>query len=160
MMSSTGSAPAWLFAFVDLAFLLLLGLTQLGDGRSPALDLGELQVPRIEREPSAVLPTSDTRAWQLRVHVEDGQARPFELVDPERARPDPERVRSDTEANARLDALALATELEQLRGRGEREPLIAPHADSRSEDLLAAVAAVDSNWGGRRRALVSPGGVR
>ena len=148
MVSSTGSAPAWLFAFVDLAFLLLLALTQLGDGQSfSELELAGLELPRIDQA-AATLVTPGVVAWQLRVHPEDGRARPFELKGPE------------SDASSRIDARALASALAMLRTDGAREPFLAPHADSRSEDLLQAVAAIDSTWGERRRALVLPRSAR
>ena len=42
---STNSAPAWLFSFVDLAFLLLIAMTQMSADEMP--ELGEIVIPRI-----------------------------------------------------------------------------------------------------------------
>ena len=48
MNHSDGSAPAWLFSFVDLAFLMLIAMTQLApDPGARIPDLGEMIVPRV-----------------------------------------------------------------------------------------------------------------
>lgn len=140
MTGSSGNAPAWLFAFVDLAFLLLLGMTQL-QSSSPA-DLGEIVVPRIGSESSDALARAAERRWQVRIFPVQAPARvPFELVD------------ADGVAT-RLDAAGLRARLGELGGRDDARPLLAPHADARSEDLLQAVALIEERWPGRRRGVV------
>ena len=48
MNSTDGGAPAWLFSFVDLAFLMLIAMTQLApDPGAKIPDLGEMIVPRV-----------------------------------------------------------------------------------------------------------------
>jgi hypothetical protein len=48
MSSGRGRTASWLYSFVDLAFLLLITLSQLDvDLSDPALDLGEIAVPEI-----------------------------------------------------------------------------------------------------------------
>lgn len=140
MTATAGNAPAWLFAFVDLAFLLLLGLTQLQS--SQAADLGEIVVPRIGAERSETLAPGSKQRWQLRVHPPSAEApEPFELVDGEgRA--------------LRVSTQELRERLATLGKAETRRPLLAPHADARSEDLLRAVAWIEENWPGRRRATV------
>ena len=51
MTGSTGNAPAWLFAFVDLAFLLLLGMTQL-PGSPNAPEPGQTSSPSASPSPT------------------------------------------------------------------------------------------------------------
>ena len=141
MTNESSHAPAWLFAFVDLAFLMLLGMTQL---EGSALDLGELVIPRIGGEAAEALPAGSQQALQLRVHPRGSQARgarPFELV-------------ADGREGVRLDAPGLRRRLVEIRGESRGRPLLAPHADSRSQDLLDAVALVEDTWPGRRRATV------
>ena len=65
MFQGEFSAPAWLFSFVDLAFLMLIAMTQLGDMRGYDLDLGEIVVPRIQSQEALSLPR-DARALLLR----------------------------------------------------------------------------------------------
>lgn len=150
----THHAPVWLFSFVDLAFLLLIAMTQLDEGRALALELGEIVVPRIHAAAEAMPHAAATR-WQLRVHPPDaGDERdvgsPFELVLPTR------EDGAAAEEMQRIDAEALRRKLVGLRASGVARPLLAPHADSRSQDLLDAVAILEEVWPDRRRATVAP----
>jgi hypothetical protein len=134
--------PAWLFSFVDLAFLILLAMTQVGSLDSEkGLDLGELVVPRVgDKAPAEALVTSGD-VTQVRVYP-PGDALPvFELV-------------SNGAPSARLGRDELREHLLRLRAASADRPVLAPHADSRSEDLLAAVSLVEDAWPSERRAIV------
>lgn len=141
MATGTASAPSWLFSFVDLAFLLLVAMTQIADPNAP--ELGEMAVPRVQRDAAGKLPAAAGDAWQLRIHPASERASPFELV---RGEP---YVRQQ-----RLDEPALRERLAALYGTGAPRPLLAPHQDSRSQDLLDAAAAIEERWPERRRVLV------
>jgi hypothetical protein len=146
--SPTHHAPVWLFSFVDLAFLLLIAMTQLDEGRELALELGEIVVPKIHASAEG-MPSSAAARWQLRVHPEDEQAAsPFELTLPS-------ADEEETPAQ-RLDAAALREKLAALEKSGAARPILAPHADSRSQDLLDAVGILEEVWPNRRRATVAP----
>lgn len=139
-MALHSSAPAWLFSFVDLAFLLLMALTVFAPKDMGRGALGELVVPRLEEgkiEPTRVSGSS----YQLRIHPKADGTSPFELVGPDGH-------------GARLDATALRARLQALKAFDEGKPLVAPHADSRSEDLLRALGIVDEIWAKERGALV------
>jgi hypothetical protein len=139
-------APAWLFSFVDLAFLLLIALTQVGGGPR-AVDLGEIVVPRVNEDATAALTSGARERWQLRVHPPAAtQPGPFELLAPG----------STGGAGAQLAMAALDERLDRLRAAHAEKPLLAPHQDSRSQDLLDAIAAVEQRWPEGRRAAVSP----
>ncbi len=143
---SAHGAPVWLFSFVDLAFLLLIALTQAQSAQKAAVDLGELVIPKIKAEAEG-MPASAPVAWQLRVHPkEEGKASPFELVAPSSPGGDGTRISED----------ALRARLVGLAKSGAPRPVLAPHADSRSEDLLTAVNLVEEGWPQRRRATVAP----
>ena len=152
--SPTHHAPVWLFSFVDLAFLLLIAMTQLDEGRELAVELGEIVVPRIHASAEA-MPSAAAARWQLRVHPAEKErpegvaASPFELVLPSASEEEeaPER---------RLDSAALRAELAALKTTGVARPILAPHADSRSQDLLDAVGILEGIWPDRRRATVAP----
>ena len=144
MNARNSSAPAWLFSFVDLAFLLLIAMTQLGS-QDAAPDLGEVTVPRVHADADAALPTDAAQRWQLRVHPrEHADAPPFELV---------LNASADTQ---RLVLDALRAQLADIRLTERARPLLAPHRDSRSEDLLEAASALEEIWPERRRATISP----
>jgi len=143
-MSHDGASHAWLFSFVDLAFLLLMVMSQLADPHAGP-PLGEIVVPRIEAPDARPVRTAARAAWQLRVHPVDGQP-PYEVVQPDAEAP----------PGARMDRDALRAELARMHDQGIGKPLLAPHADSRSEDLLEALAALEAEWAGSRRTAVSP----
>jgi len=64
MKDSNGGAPSWLFSFVDLAFLMLIAMTQLApDPTDERPDLGELVVPRIATESTNEMPSDAAKAW-------------------------------------------------------------------------------------------------
>jgi hypothetical protein len=142
---SAHGAPVWLFSFVDLAFLLLIALTQMQSGKQMAVELGEIVVPKISTETEG-MPSSAPIAWQLRVHPKDEHgASPFELLDPNR--PGAER---------RIDEKTLRARLAEIAHSGGERPVLAPDAESRSQDLLTAVSLVEESWPDRRRATVTP----
>jgi len=146
MASGSESAPAWLFSFVDLAFLLLIALTQVGGGPR-AVDLGEIVVPRVNQEATSALPAGASERWQLRIHPPSpSEAGPFELLAPG----------STGTAASHLAKAALREQLGRLFDAGAQKPLLAPHEDSRSQDLLDAIALIEERWPEGRRAAVSP----
>lgn len=142
---SAHGAPVWLFSFVDLAFLLLIALTQLQSGKQIAVELGELVIPKISTEADG-MPSSAAVAWQLRVHPKDeSQPSPFELIDP-----------ANPALHVRIGESALRAKLAEIARRGGERPVLAPDAESRSQDLLTAVSLVEEAWPQRRRATVTP----
>jgi hypothetical protein len=143
MSRSGGGAPAWLFSFVDFtSFLTLVMLVQVDSNDGSAPELGEFEVPRIARESGAELAERAGERWQLRVHPPDPTAPPFELV------------QGEAGGSGRLGEAELATRLAALREAAAPRPLLAPHEDSRSRDLLAAASALEVEWPGARHALV------
>jgi hypothetical protein len=146
MASGSETAPAWLFSFVDLAFLLLIALTQVGGGPR-AVDLGEIIVPRVNEDATSVLSPGARERWQLRIHPPAAaDPGPFELLAPGSA----------GAAGAHLAAATLREQLGRLVESRAQKPLLAPHQDSRSQDLLDAIALIEERWPEGRRAAVSP----
>jgi hypothetical protein len=141
--------PAWLFSFVDLAFLLLIAMTQIGvDGGGINLELGEVVVPRLHTGSTLELPTGAERRWQLRVYPPDErQLPPYELTRP---------AATEGAAPVRIGVEELDTRLTALFEKGQKKPVLAPHADSRSQDLLDAAGLLEERWPTRRRATVAP----
>jgi len=145
MSARPPSAPAWLFSFVDLAFLLLIAMTQLGDRELPP-EFGEIALPELQAETSEDLPPGAAQRWQLRVHPPEDDQSPFELVQAE-AEEQPELRLAQSDLRSRLDA---------IRAEGARKPILAPHRDSRSEDLLQAVGLLEELWPKRREVTITP----
>ena len=148
MNHTDGSAPAWLFSFVDLAFLMLIAMTQLApDPGARMPDLGEMIVPRIGETASTELATAAAESWQLRVHPPVADAvSPYELV---------RFIDGVSQADGtRIFEEALRLQLADLRNAKGTRPMLAPHEDSRSQDMLEAAALIEEMWPGRRRAAV------
>lgn len=146
MTSGSDTAPAWLFSFVDLAFLLLISLTQVGGGPR-AVNLGEMVVPKVNQEATASLSANAPQRWQLRIHPPAADAAgPFELLAPG----------TSDGAAAHLAAAALREQLGRLHEANAAKPLLAPHQDSRSQDLLDAIALIEERWPDSRRTTVLP----
>lgn len=152
------SAPIWLFSFVDLAFLLLIAFTQLApDPEKTRAEVAELELPRIEAvEPSSDAASSAPR-WQIRVlpvAASDDPAvarAPFELIEPGRS-----AGTAGEAAAIAVGADELASRLELIRERAQPRPILAPHRDARSEDLLVAVALLERAWQNDRGVTVEP----
>ena len=149
MQQSDGAAPAWLFSFVDLAFLMLIAMTQLApDPGAKVPNLGEMIVPRVGATASTEMGSAAAEVWQLRVHPPLEETSPYELVqmlDGTPASPEGERI----------EGAALRVALADLKGARGQKPILAPHEDSRSQDMLEAAAMLEEHWPGRRRAAVS-----
>ena len=148
-----GGAPSWLFSFVDLAFLMLIAMTLVASDKAGAPDLGEMAVPRIAEKASKELAGGmAAKAWQLRVHPpvqdDDGSLEPpFELL-----------VAGSALVGAEgdlLDKQELERRLVALEDEGVGKPLLAPHEDSRSQDMLDAAGLIETYWPSPRRALVA-----
>jgi hypothetical protein len=137
------SSHAWLFSFVDLAFLLLMVMSQLADPNAGP-PLGEIVVPELNAPDAKPVRVAARAAWQLRVHPPEDGVAPFELSRP------------DEEPGGRIDLKTLHAELARLHAEGTGKPLLAPHADSRSQDMLDALNALEQEWAGTRRAAVAP----
>ena len=149
MQQTDGAAPAWLFSFVDLAFLMLIAMTQLApDPGAKIPNLGEMIVPKVGAAASTEMGDSAAEVWQLRVHPPEEEATsPYELV----------RVMGGevAEDGARIEADALRVQLADLKAGSLAKPMLAPHEDSRSQDMLEAAAMLEELWPGRRRAAVN-----
>ena len=147
MLRHERNAPIWLFSFVDLAFLLLIAFTQIGPVpvAGPVLSaIGEIEIPRLETPARPTTGAQSANRWQLRVHPTDASPDVFELVEADRP-------------GTRIAAADLASRLDLLHARSAEKPILAPHRDSRSEDLLIAVGLLETVWQGGRTVAVRPG---
>lgn len=157
-----GGAPAWLFSFVDLAFLMLIAMTIVANQNAGAPDLGEMIVPKINEESTKELSASRGDVWQLRVHppieLMNGELEPpFELIviggnqaTPGIVHEAPEDVSSED----RIGRDELRQRLAKLEADIGVRPLLAPHEDSRSQDLLDAASLIEEHWPNKRRAVI------
>jgi hypothetical protein len=135
-----------LYSFVDLAFLLLIAMSQLDLDLRASVDLGEITIPNIVTSAATPLSADARERWQLRVHPpEDEAAGPFALV-----------VMGAGAVDERIGVEALRASLDALQQERGPKPLLAPHKTSHSRDLLLAVALLEERWPSRRSVILAP----
>jgi len=148
MNQTDSSTPAWLFSFVDLAFLMLIAMTQIApDPGAKIPNLGEMIVPRVTAAAATELGNVAAESWQLRVYPpEEAALSPYQLV----------RFLEGVAQNegTRIVYEDLRVELLGLKNDRGIKPMLAPHEDSRSQDMFEAAALLEEMWPGRRRAAV------
>jgi hypothetical protein len=161
MSMNTGNAPAWLFSFLDLAFLIMIALLHTTDSEPvPTPELALVELPEIERSVTTPLSADAAAQWHVRVHprrTPDDTAA-FSLVanGGEGASQESLATNDREVAHARLAGDELGLALTGLRERSDAKPLLAPHRDSRSEDFLTALAFVQRVWPDSHSAAVRP----
>ena len=154
MSANSGNAPAWLFSFLDLAFLILIAVLLTADRENEAPDLAAIDLPEIQRSSTEALVLAAAEPWQLRVHPRSGENESAPFVISRAARS------SDTATHeneiVRVDRDGLGAALQGLANQGFGKPFLAPHRDSRSEDFLTALGFVQEYWPERHVAAVFP----
>lgn len=154
MHAGERNTPIWLFSFVDLTLLLLIAFTQISrqQGGEELRDriVSVIELPVLERGPQTTEPAEKAALWQLRVLPRAGDAieAPYVLAAGAQETGATESVDRSLESGRLREALAA------IREAREGKPLLLPHRDSRSEDLLIAVALLEELWGDGRSATV------
>ena len=149
MSPDSGNAPSWLFSFVDLAFLSLIVMTQMASNVDTATpDLGDMVVPSLGEKQTSALSAGAVDLWQLRVYPPGVlEEPPFALM--------PAQVDPDQAEAERIAVEELRLQLAVFQREDRSKPLLAPHRDSRSQDLLDAAALIEEFWPERRRVVVA-----
>lgn len=129
---------AWLFTFVDLAFLLMISLSLVSGKQDVNISFSEMNVPEVPDNQN-VEPVGETDGnVSLRVYmVSDDHPKPFGIV-----RHTGQQETGDVKY---LDSGDLLGELEMMRKSGDR-PLLVPAGDSLSRDLLFAAGSIARVW--------------
>ncbi len=140
---------AWLFAFTDLAFLLLISISLIPDKpETLALDLSKMNVPAVADNRGASPALESDAVWRLWIYPRsEAHPAPFKL---EQAAPgaDSENVLF----SRYISRKALAGDLAALKSQMRTKPLLIPEKTSYSEDLLFAASALGRVWDGAGRA--------
>jgi hypothetical protein len=144
------SRQAWLFAFTDLSFLLLISLSLIPSAPSGlSLHFAEMNPPLVldSEELSSVKDYRD--AWELQVIAAGKENSPYRIV------------RVDGRSGDELEALPVEREdllaaLEMMRMEDAR-PFLLPEKESLSHDFLYAASALARVWSdGRSPTIVRP----
>ncbi len=143
----------WLFAFSDLAFLLLISLSLIPSAPDNIfIRFSEMNIPEVPSNQN-MLPVRHPRdAWELQVcPVSKDHPTPFRLVKVGMGQSVAEDVYSKY-----VDRNSLLNRLEALRKLNIR-PVLIPEKISLSQDFLFAAGAIASVWtSGNTRAVVRP----
>lgn len=137
---------AWLFAFSDLAFLLLISLSLIPSAPEDlTLRFVEMNLPVVPDSEQMQPLTTAQEVWELQVlPVTAEQPEPFRLT------------RAGEDQGMALDETSLIPALEELQKR-QIMPVLLPEKTSISQDFLFAAAALTKVWSGREgRTIVSP----
>ena len=137
---------AWLFAFSDLAFLLLISLSLIPSAPEDlTLRFVEMNLPVVPDSDQMQPVASAQEVWELQVlPVTAEQPMPFRLT------------RAGADEGTTLDETSLIPALEELQQR-QIMPVLLPEKTSISQDFLFAAAALTKVWSGREgRTIVSP----
>lgn len=142
------TSHVWLFAFVDVAFLLLLVFTQLsriGTSESPVAEM-RLAAPVVATSPEQTPVKIEKNHSQIL--VDDNYDMPFRMT---RIRQGVEESRTPAMSYDELKATLAPLAKNALR---EPRPVVVPLPDSYSSDLLQATALVSNLWNQGSRAVV------
>ena len=136
----------WLFAFTDLAFLLLISLSLIPSAPEDiSLRFAEMNLPVVPDSRNLQPVREQQEAWELQIFAIGPQhSVPFQLV------------RAGEKEGMALDEGNLIPALEGLRERQSR-PVLLPEKTSLSQDFLFAAAAMAKVWSAAdSRTIVKP----
>ncbi len=124
----------WLFAFTDLSFLLLIGLSTIPSASGDiSLHLAEMRLPVVPDSQTLQPLRSTEDVWELQILPAAGEGAPFRL-----------RRAGEREGMACTEENLLPA-LEELHRQG-RQPILLPDKGSFSQDFLYAAGALARVW--------------
>jgi hypothetical protein len=132
----------WIFAFTDLAFLLLISLSLIPSAPDNiVIHFSEMELPDVPSNPNMSPVKEPANSWELQVRgITKENAEPFRLVKIGM------KPQGATEQQAKyIDREDLIPELMMLKERSIR-PLLLPEKTSLSNDFLYAAGAVARVW--------------
>ena len=143
----------WLFAFTDLAFLLLISLSLIPTAPDLiTVHFSEMDIPSVPNNPNMGPVDESYGPWELHVHQRsDAHPAPFRLVKIGL------RQNGAKELSVKyMDQGDLIPELESLQKISDR-PVLLPGKISLSQDFLYAAGAIARVWtSGKGQTIVKP----
>ncbi len=144
---------AWLFAFTDLAFLLLISLSLVPSAPDfISVHFSEMDIPSVPSNPNMAPIDELHSSWELQVHRKSkDHPKPFRL-----AKIPSYQNNAKEQSYKYLDQDELLPELESLKNSSGR-PILLPEKMSLSQDFLFAAGAIARVWSSvKGRTIVKP----
>ena len=132
----------WLFAFTDLAFLLLISLSLIPSAPGNIfIHFSEMNIPVVPSNENAFPIKQFRNVWELQVYPESkDHPTPFKLV-----KIGMSQEKAGKPYSKHVDRKNLIRELEELRKLNIR-PMLLPEKTSLSQDFLFAAGAIANVW--------------
>jgi len=125
----------WLFAFADLAFLLLIAFTQI-----PHSDIEKISLPRVPSSQNREVITP-SESYKLYIHSQAEESyfkKPFQLV--------LSKGKERYGAEEQLSEIQLKDKLLDLSKKTDKGPILWPAPSARTEDMLIAYSHIKFFW--------------
>ena len=132
----------WLFAFSDLAFLLLISLSMIPSAPTDiTIHFSEMDIPAVPANPGLAIIDPTREIWELQVYLRsDNHPAPFRLLQiGAKTKDDAEPFSKDLEADDLIPELAL------LKDKNIK-PTLLPEKTSMTQDFLFAAGAIARVW--------------
>lgn len=138
----TKKSQIWLFAFTDLAFLLLISLSLVPSAPDNInIHFSEMDIPAVPENPNLSPVKEAYDVWELQVYEQtEDHPKPFGLV-----KVGIYKSRATERYSKNLDRNDLIPELESLKQTSAR-PTLMPEKKSLSQDFLFAAGALARVW--------------
>jgi hypothetical protein len=138
----TKKTQIWLFAFTDLAFLLLISLSLVPSAPDNInIHFSEMDIPAVPENPNLSPVKGAYDVWELQVYEQtEDHPKPFGLV-----KVGIYKSRATEQYSKNLDRNDLIPELESLKQFSAR-PTLMPEKKSLSQDFLFAAGALARVW--------------
>jgi hypothetical protein len=134
----------WIFAFADLAFLLLIAFTQVASSNSNICY--EMNVPKVAGDIDPQPISQAAEYYELRVMSADEKGlKPFKLV----------HIKGGAvDASEPLNHEDLKLRLSDLKKKGQKRPILSADERSYSKDAFLALSLIESEWKARMAGVI------
>ena len=146
-------SQTWLFAFTDLAFLLLISLSLIPSAPDLiTVRFSEMDIPSVPSNPNLAPVEESNTTWELQVHqTSKDHPAPFRL-----AKIGLLQIGQKEKSVKYLEQEKLIPALEAIKQTSDR-PVLLPGKMSFSQDFLYAAGAIARIWtAGKGRTIVKP----
>ena len=131
----------WLFAFADLAFILLISITQYFSIGGQVLF--EMELPYVDTKEKSSKPVESNQllVWKVIVHKPSSEEdnAPYQLFEEE-------QKNLKFEDKPHLTEVELRENLKELYGKYQKMPIVIPDENSLTGDMLRAMKIIQDFW--------------